>query len=316
MSVFRAKKLRKTPWSVPAQRKPPAQPAVDDPTERLYRPSDSDIHQPDANRPSDKAGNTAGDTASDQTGDKAGDKNGDSAGDQTGDHTGDQNSKWDSDHQDSDRTLAGTPVRHLHLGVIVAVVFAGLALVTAGAASLVAVHAMNRPVRNVPLPAPAITPPSVPLRTIASSPLLQYAQEPLQIAVACGGSAGIDLHLPPRLIIGERQTDLRYDNRCGSAGMLAFAGDARVASHVADPDLDRPGCAEAISAHPLDAGEGVPVVKGTVLCVDAGTMLALVEVTGVGPNGAASLRATGWTAPAADGVQGPVVPSVLASPAD
>jgi hypothetical protein len=168
-------------------------------------------------------------------------------------------------------------------GVVAAVAIASVALVVALGASLATTRAAARSTQKTATPPPSTPGPAVP-----------YVKEPLRVRVACGGTAVIDLDRPPRL----GAPDLRFDNHCGSSGMLLSAGPGALgASHVPNRYLDRAGCAEAISADPLDADEGVPVLKGTVLCVTTGATLALVEVTQKDPDGEVSLRATGWTTP-------------------
>jgi hypothetical protein len=202
-------------------------------------------------------------------------------------------------------------------GVTLALVIAALALIASGGASAIAWHAMGLADEagsmmdmHMPPAAPSVVPSAVP--TVAASTAvpaasgysLTYAQEPLQIRAACGAAALVDLDRP-RVDAPEQQSDLRYDNRCGADGPLLSVGPgAQAGSHIADPDADAPGCAEAVRTSPLEAGESVPVQKGTVFCLlttaaaGARPALALVEVTGVDAKGAASLRATAWTVPA------------------
>jgi hypothetical protein len=288
MSVFRANNTPDTDWSVPVQRGPYPMDApyadTDSPTERLVQPSDE---------PEPLA--------------------------------------------DPDEPYLDVPERHRHQAIVVAIVIASLALAASGTAGVFAWKAMGRtgPTAMMHMPAagaPAMITPAPPAASAGASasagtsststpsaqagaggPALLYAQEPLQIQVGCGQSVKVDLDQPPSLGATDQKADLRYDNRCGSAGILFF-GDtgARGVSHVTDPDLDRPGCADAIRTHPLDADEGVPVVKGTVLCLATAETLALVEVTGVTADGAAGLRATGWRIAADD----TAVPSIGASPGD
>jgi hypothetical protein len=175
------------------------------------------------------------------------------------------------------------PEPHPRWGVVAAVAIASVALAVALGASLAATRVTARSAQARMTPPPANPAPAQP-----------YIKQPLRVRVACGGSAVLDLDHPPRL----GASDLRFDNRCGSSGMLLSTGPGALgASHVPDRYLDRPGCVDAISTDPLEAGEGVPVLPGTVLCVTTGGTLALVEVTRVDPDGEVSLRATGWTTP-------------------
>jgi hypothetical protein len=281
MSVFRANNTPDTDWTVPVQRGPyPANaqyPESDAPTERLFQPSDEPEPLAEPDEPAEP--------------------------------------------------FIDIPEPHRHRVVLVALVIASLALVASGVAWVVAFRAMGRAgsMATMHLPmsvAPAGVGPATVRSTAAAAPNtpavaapaaagagLLYAQEPLQIQVGCGSTAKIDLDRPPGVGATDDKADLRYDNRCGLAGTLFFIGaGARTVSHVTDPTLDRPGCADAITTNPLDADEGVLVVKGTVLCVATADTIALVEVTGVTAHGAASLRATGWTASAE------VLPSTGASP--
>jgi hypothetical protein len=211
-----------------------------------------------------------------------------------------------------------TPVRRTHRsrGVLVALAIAVLALLASGGASYIAWSAKDS-AESMHMPATAPAPvPSMAAATSAPTPLattpevapsgytLRYAQEPLEIKVACDDTALVDLD-GPRLDAPEQESDVRYDNRCGAAGPLLSVGPGgQRGSHITDPEADAPGCADAVDTEPLDPGESVPVRKGTVLCVRTGgvaggqPMLALVEVTGLSANGVASLRATAWTMPA------------------
>jgi hypothetical protein len=303
MSLFRASDpAADADWSVPTPRGPypvnPAYPDPDGPTQRLYRPVDEPepLSEPDESAPYEP-----------------------------------------SEHRP----------RH-NRGVLVAVIIAVLALLASGAASYVAWSAKGRadkpgtithPPAALPVTPPVSVPSAMPTsaaptETDGATPgyTLRYAQEPLQIRTACGDAALIDLDVPA-VDAPEQDSDVRYDNKCGADGPLLSVGPGgKAGSHVTDPDLDAPGCADAVDTEPLDPGETVPVQKGTVLCVRTGggagghSMLALVEVTGLGEDGAASLRATGWTATATPSGGGsaadsappsePDVPSEGATPGD
>jgi len=206
---------------------------------------------------------------------------------------------------------------HGSRGVLLAVAIAVLALLASGGASYIAWSAKGRAeaMPHVPVTAPAPVPSTVAASSApapqATTPqadpsgyTLRYAQEPLQIKVPCDGTALVDLDAP-RVDAPEQDSDVRYDNKCGAAGPLLSAGPGgQRVSHITDPEADAPGCADAIDTEPLDPGENIPVQKGTVLCVRTGgasgaqPMLALVEVTGLGADGVASLRATAWIPPA------------------
>jgi hypothetical protein len=272
MSLFRASDpAADADWSVPTPRGPypvnPSCPDPDAPTQRLYRPIDE---------PEPLA---------------------------------------DPDDPDPYEPLPPHRTRRSR-GVLLALAVAVLALVASGGASYLAWtargHAETAPQHT---PAPAVIPSTV-AATSAPAPAatmpqpapsgytLRYAQEPLQIRVACDETALVDLD-GLRLDAPEPDSDIRYDNKCGANGPLLSIGPGGTAgSHISDPEADAPGCAEALDTEPLDTGENVPVQKGTVLCVRTGgaaggqPLLALVEVTGVGANGVASLRATAWIPPA------------------
>jgi hypothetical protein len=192
-----------------------------------------------------------------------------------------------------------------------------LALLASGGASYIAWSARGHTeaAPHMPVPEPAPVPSTVAATSAPASQAatpeadpsgytLRYAQEPLQIKVACDDTALVDLDAP-RVDAPEQDSDVRYDNKCGAAGPLLSVGPgAQRGSHITDPEADAAGCADAVDTEPLDPGESVPVQKGTVLCVRTGgatgaqPMLALLEVTGLGANGVASLRATAWIPPA------------------
>jgi hypothetical protein len=284
MSVFRASNTPETDWSVPVQRGPyPAgYPDPEGPTERLFVPDDEPepLAEPEEPFPED-------------------------------------------------------PDQGRRRAVLTALIIAALALLASGTAVGISVHAlrkaddarsmmtMHRPVPpptrpptttgSVVAPPPAVSGSPVPSSGSTASPSVSpsgpliYAQEPVRVTVDCGETALIDLDGPkPRQGAPEAQADLRYDNRCGGGGSLLAPGPGALAgSHVTDPDTDRPGCADALATNPLEAGDSVPVQKGTVLCVATAGSLSLVEVTGLGDEGVVSLRITGWTAPHATDSTGP-----------
>jgi hypothetical protein len=204
-------------------------------------------------------------------------------------------------------------------GVLVALIIAILALLASGGASYIAwtakgsAETMHMPATAAPVPSTVAASAPVPAATTSDAPApsasgytLRYAQEPLQIKVACDQTALVDLEAPPRVDAPEQDSDIRYDNKCRGGGpLLSMGPGAQRGSHITDPEADAPSCADAIDTEPLDPGESVPVQKGTVLCVRTGgvdgapSLVALVEVTGLGANGVASLRATAWIPPAA-----------------
>jgi hypothetical protein len=214
---------------------------------------------------------------------------------------------------DIDVPLVDEP-RRRGRAVVVALVLAVLALAASAAASWVAWQALGRADAAMPMPAPAPAPavPSPSVFASADDTPMVYAQEPVRLTADCGSSVRLDVDgAKPRVGGPAGQGDLRFDNRCGRDGAMLAAGDgAQAVSHVSDAYTDRPGCADAVRTDRLDAGDSVPVTKGTVLCVRTASMLALVEVTSVGPAGTADLRVTGWR-PSSD-----VVPSGRASPGE
>jgi hypothetical protein len=279
MSLFRASDpAADTDWSVPTPRGPypvnPSYPDPDGPTQRLYQPMD----EPEPLAEPDDPGPYG--------------------------------------------SLRPAHRSHRSGGVFAALAIAVLALLSSGGASYIAWSAKGRAdeagaMSHMPAMAPTAVPSTVaamsapPAATTSEAPApaasgytLRYAQEPLQIKVACDDTALVDLDAP-RLDAPEQESDVRYDNKCDAGGPLLSVGPGgQAGSHVTDPESDAPGCAEAIDTEPLDPGESVPVQKGTVLCVRTGgaaggrPVLALMEVTGLGANGVASLRATAWTMPA------------------
>jgi hypothetical protein len=154
----------------------------------------------------------------------------------------------------------------------------------------------SAPVASGPASAPVASGPAsaLPVPSVSGASLL-YGQEPVSIQVDCDSSALLDLDGKPQLDPPEQSADLRYDNDCGVDGPTLALGPGSVGgAHVTDPDTGRLDCADAIRDQPLDPGEAMPVQKGTVVCVATPGTLAVVEVTGVGAHGTASLRVTGW----------------------
>lgn len=218
-------------------------------------------------------------------------------------------------------------------GAAYAVAIALIALFASGGAALMAwnalrqaseaggaVAAMHPPVPRAParptfvLPSPGASAPAAPASApvspmpSASGASLLYGQEPLAVAVDCDAEALISVDGPqPSLNAPEQNADLRYDNACGADGPTLALGPGAVAgAHVTDPDSGRLDCADAVRDHPLETGDTVPVQTGTVMCVATAGTLAVVEVTGLDRQGAASLRVTGWQpVPAATPAGGP-----------
>jgi hypothetical protein len=220
------------------------------------------------------------------------------------------------------------PRRTRRGAVVFAVVLALLALIASAAAALIAWRALavasTRPAAApAPTPAPAAAPsagapsaepdssaflePSADPSAPESDYAVSYSAEPLKVQVGCAAVMYLDLD-EPRADAGQQQSDLRYDSRCGTGRpTLTLAPGAEAASLATGPDVDAPGCADAIRTSPLGVAAAVPVEKGTVLCVltsaveaeDRGDRprMVLVEVTDVGKDGTAGLRATSWTVP-------------------
>jgi hypothetical protein len=216
--------------------------------------------------------------------------------------------------------------------VTFAVVLAVLALVASAGASLISWRALavagSRSVAT-PTPTPAGAPGQIgPSEAPSADPVesaaaldpsadpsaeagagytVSYAQEPLKVQVGCASVMYLDLD-EPRADAEQQQSDLRYDSRCGTdRPTLTLAPGAEAGSQVQSPDIDAPGCDKSIRTSPLGVGAGVPVQKGTVLCVltsateaeDRGDRprMVLIEVTEVSKDGTASMRATSWTVP-------------------
>ncbi|UQU67175.1 hypothetical protein COUCH_13265 [Couchioplanes caeruleus] len=167
---------------------------------------------------------------------------------------------------------------------VTAVVLAGLALLVAGAATVLAWRALGR----APSPMPAA----------ASSPAgaASYAEEKLKIRAGCTGITFLDLD-EPRVNAPGPVSDLRYDSSCGGERpRLALAPGAVAAGDGVDPRTDAAGCAKTIRTSPLGDGQLVSVAKGVVLCVLTSGSLVRVEVAEVTGDGTATLRATSWPA--------------------
>jgi hypothetical protein len=218
------------------------------------------------------------------------------------------------------------PRRTRRGGVVFAVLLALLALIASAAAALIAWRALavasERPAAapaTTPAAAPpAVTPSAEPDPSAFAEPsadpsapdsdyAVSYSAEPLKVQVGCAAVMYLDLD-EPRADAEQQQSDLRYDSRCGTGRpTLTLAPGAEAAGLAAGPEVDAPGCADAIRNSPLGVAAAVPVEKGTVLCVltsavdaeDRGDRprMVLVEVTDVGQDGTAGLRATSWTVP-------------------
>ncbi|WP_250009360.1 hypothetical protein [Actinoplanes sp. M2I2] len=177
----------------------------------------------------------------------------------------------------------------------VALLVALFALNVAGVAIFVAWRASNLARAALERPAPAAA--AAVARPQGESFDVSYAQEPLRVQVGCSAVLFLDLD-EPRSNAAEKAGDLRYDSRCGDQPpSLTLGAGAAGGSQVKTTDVDAAGCARAIRTSPIGPGAGVPVRKGTVLCVlTAATpaRMALVEITDVGRTGTAGMRATSW----------------------
>lgn len=222
--------------------------------------------------------------------------------------------------------------RHGRGGLTFAVVLAVLALIASAGAVWMAWRALAVAASG-PAAAPAPAPATASAPAVAATPsqlapgaepelsaeatedpsapdtgyTVSYAAQPLLVQVGCAAVMYLDLD-EPRADAGQQQSDLRYDSRCGTdRPTLTLAPGAEAAGLATGPDTDAAGCADAIRTSPLGVAATVPVAKGTVLCVltsaveaeDRGDRprMVLVEVTDVGENGTAGLRATSWTVP-------------------
>ncbi|HEU4349675.1 MAG TPA: hypothetical protein VFR35_18010 [Actinoplanes sp.] len=231
---------------------------------------------------------------------------------------------------------ADRPGRARRGGVTVAVVIALLALVASAGASTIAWRALAvagssrapAPAGTAPAtfappdpgpsaeaaPSAEATPsaePTPPVEPSAAATDAGYAAsylgEPLKVQVGCASAMYLDLD-QPQAGADPQQADLRYDSRCrNDHATLTLATGAEAGSQVPSPDTGAAGCDKAIKTSPLEPGAGVPVHKGAVLCVltsvidaeDRGERprVVLVEVTDLGTDGTASMRASSWTVP-------------------
>jgi hypothetical protein len=131
-----------------------------------------------------------------------------------------------------------------------------------------------------------------------------YDRAPLTFHVGCSAALFVDLDVP-RADVDDEHNDLRYASTCGGAtASLALGPGAEGASQVTATTRTARDCERQIRANPLGARATVPVRKGVRLCVLTSLAYAhqrgdtqkmvLLEVTGLGASGAASLRATSW----------------------
>ena len=189
-----------------------------------------------------------------------------------------------------ERTARRRRERIVWLGVLVAV----CALVTSSIAVFAAWRAMNLS----RLVATAVAAPEAPATAPRSTGFtVTYAQEPLRVQVGCSAVLFLDLD-EPRANADEKVSDLRYDSRCGQdAPRLTLGPGAAAGAQVKDSDTDAEGCRQAIRTSPIGPGGSVEVRKGATLCVLTAAVppsMSLVEITDVGVDGTAGMRATSW----------------------
>jgi hypothetical protein len=177
-------------------------------------------------------------------------------------------------------------------GVGFALVLSLIALLVAAGAGLVACNSLGAATARQPAPAMAGQP---------SSYDVGYAGESLRIQVGCAAAMFLDLD-EPRANVAPPDGDLRYDSRCGKdVPLLSLGPGARAGSQVTAPDIEVPGCDQAIRTSPLGPGAGVQAKEGAELCVltaGAQPRMVLVRITDVTSDGTATLTATSWSVPA------------------
>nr|BFE69631.1 hypothetical protein GCM10020092_029320 [Actinoplanes digitatis] len=177
---------------------------------------------------------------------------------------------------DSDGPAEPPPRR----GVVFAVLLAMLALLASAGSVLIAWRALGRAEEAFHrAPAPA------------AAPLTTYADERLRIQAGCGTTTFVDLD-EPRVDVPAAAGDLRYQSWCekGAGPRLALGPGAAAGGRPKSADTGKDGCAAASAL----GATTVPAKKGLVLCVRTGARMVRAEVTDVGTDGTASLRATSW----------------------
>jgi hypothetical protein len=214
-------------------------------------------------------------------------------------HPADADGEWSGDPfdgpterlYDPERVVL-TPVPVRGKGVGFALIASVIALSVAVGAGLIAWHALGAanavggPISSAPMP--------------ELGPSDEYAGESMRLQAGCATAMFLDLD-EPRANVAQPAGDLRYDSKCGKdVPSFSLGPGAQGGSQVTGPDVDAPGCDQAIRTSPLGPGARVPAQTGATLCVlTAGAQphMALVEITDVTRDGTVTLSATSWSVP-------------------
>jgi hypothetical protein len=149
---------------------------------------------------------------------------------------------------------------------------------------------------------PASTePPPLNVNTVFTE---EYAKQSLTLTVTSCRDLAVDLDEPR--VNAESGADLILNGACGGTPALFGLADEVDGSTAGTPGMTPGACADKIRTAPI-AGTGIPVRQGTVICLQTSFPYArshgdawrivLVEVTGVGNDGAVTVQTSAWNIP-------------------
>lgn len=134
----------------------------------------------------------------------------------------------------------------------------------------------------------------------------RYDKQPLTFKVPCGNRMYADLD-EPRVMNESTGAEIKFIMGCGNDPSAFTLQDGVDGSEDASAGMTPPACGDKIRTAPIATGAGIPVRKGTAICVttDYGNARAhgdpwrmiLLEVMGVANDGAATVRVTAWDIP-------------------
>jgi hypothetical protein len=135
---------------------------------------------------------------------------------------------------------------------------------------------------------------------------VKYTDQPLRIAAECGVSVNVDLD-EPRVQVDSEIAEFSYFNSCGSNPGPYITFKPEVDGTEADTDSMQPtDCGDRIRTSPLPTGNH-PVRKGQLYCITTSWSaaqgsartwkMATFLVTGIGQDGALTVKASAWDIP-------------------
>ncbi|WP_198348200.1 hypothetical protein [Plantactinospora sp. KBS50] len=135
----------------------------------------------------------------------------------------------------------------------------------------------------------------------------RYQDQTITLSAAeCTSSMSADLD-EPRANVASAGSDLTFYQGCGVNAARLRLGEKVDGTKSAQPGMAPQECAEQIRQAPIAGNDAIPVRKGITFCAttnyaaarESGRpwIMVLAEITGVGNDGAVTLKLTAWDIP-------------------